>query len=183
MLYIITSSYLNFSSIMNYQENFILSVLHSSISKVHRTRTKIFQFDIYTQDSSSPELEDCSSEDGINYDIHEHSAIIQSLDEIAEMFMDESIRQQQRTNDLQEEIIIASCCSYGINSQVVKYLNRYFTSNSSELKVLNLYQQLRIPSSDKMSELLRSLLGTNFIYPDDPISFGYALESAIERGI
>jgi hypothetical protein len=162
-------------------------LLHSESSKFHRTKTQIFQYDIFTQDSSSPDLEDCVSSDGINFDIHEQPTITSALDEIANLLMDVWEKQQARSEDLKEEITLACCCPYKINQQFVKYLNEIFSdvdmSIGKDLVALNLYNQLRVSSSSRMAELLRSLLNTEFIYPDDPISFGYALNQVLVGGM
>jgi hypothetical protein len=189
MIYLLTSNDIQIRNIKSYSENFIISLLHSQTSKFHRTPTQIFQYDIFTQDALSPDLEDCESSDGINFDIHEHPTITSALDEIAQMLMDGLAKQQARSEDLREEITIACCCTYDGNQQIVKHLNEIFSDADSneligkDLVALNLYNQLRVGSKARIAELLRSLLNTEFIYPDDPISFGYALNQVLVGGM
>lgn len=178
MVYLLTSNNIPITSIKNYNDNFILSLLHSEVSKVHRSRTEIYQFDIFIQDGMDTDDFD-NSEDLINLDIHEHPDITSSLDQIAEMLVKAESRQEARDEDLREEITIAVACQYDWNQQIVKYLNNALSELDSNLIAINIFRELRIPSMDRLTQSLKTALSTEFIYPDDPISFGYALLTAL----
>lgn len=178
MIYLLTSNAIPITSIKSYNDNFIFSLLHSEISRVHKNRTNIYQFDIFIQDGMDTEDFE-TSEEMVNIDIHEQPTITSSLDQIAETLAAAEERQNARDEDLREEITIAVACQYDWNQQIVKYLNSALAEIGSNLVAINLYRELHIPSMDRLTNSLKTALSTEFIYPDDPVAFGYALLTAL----
>lgn len=78
-----------------------------------------------------------------------------------------------------EEIIVAVACQYEINRKVADALSRELKQAGSSIVPLNLYASLKIPSREKLVEYLKLALGSDHIYPDDPVAFGYALYVAM----
>lgn len=178
MIYLLTSNAIPIKSIRDYNDNFVLSLLHTEVSKVHRKQTKFYQYDIFFQEEMDTE-EFGKSDSNVTIDLHEYPDITTSLDRIAEMLITAENRQLARDEDLAEEITLAICCDYDWNQQVVKYLNEYFAEQGSNLTAINLYRELHVASKDRLATTLKTVLNSEFIYPDDPIAFGYALHYAL----
>ena len=49
--------------------------------------------------------------------------------------------------------------------------------------MLDLYQYLKITSKDNLVNILTQTLNTKFVYPDDPVAFGYAIYETLKRYI
>ena len=178
MIYILTANSVPMKSIKDYNDNFVFSLLHTENSKIHKAKKTFYQYDIFLQDGMDTEGYDISG-DMINCDIHEHPEITSSLDHIVEILLAAEERQAMRDEDLQEEITLMVCCDYQWTQTYVKELNERFAEAESELTALNIYRELHIASKDRLTTMLKTALNTEFIYPDDPIAFGYALVTAL----
>lgn len=178
MIYLLTSNSIPITSIKAYNDNFTLSLLHSELSKVHKKNATFYQYDIFIQDGMDTEEFDIT-DNMINVDIHEYPDITSSLDKIAEIVYSAEHRQDARDEDVREEITLAVCCQYSWNQQVVKYLNSALDELGSSVVAISVFKELHVASMERLSNTLQTVLNTTFIYPDDPVSFGYALHYAL----
>lgn len=78
-----------------------------------------------------------------------------------------------------DEIIVAVACRYDTSRQVTDALSRELKKAGSSIVPFNFYTALKIPSQEKLVEYLKLALGSEHIYPDDPVAFGYALYTAM----
>ena len=101
----------------------------------------------------------------------------EALTQICEVIHDQEILIQSKDEDNKEELLLTSCCDYNWNKQVVKYVNTQLGDydDQTETTCINLYQYLKVPGMTAMVRMLKNILGTDFIYPEDPVAFGYAV--------
>lgn len=183
MLHIITSNHIPINNIKTYTNNFVLTHLYRRNipipTKIPRTK---LSFNIFHQPEM--ELDQDSYRDTVDMEFHfnECPDLTSSFDQIGE-----SICSQYEkcfvadTDDSPEEFQIILACDKTWNQQGVKYLNSFFKEKGLDISVMNLYTYYGIVNYDKLKTLIQSVLNSEFIYPDDPISFSYALYQFIEN--
>ena len=113
-----------------------------------------------------------------------HNPIKEALDSIVENIKEslnswDSNRERTNTQDESDERMFAVCCSYEITPRITQYLNDHMKSIREDISAINFYQYLKISSQEKLAEMLRLQLATNFIYLDDPCAAAYAIRLAI----
>ena len=140
----------------------------------------IYQFDIFYQDGMEFDPDDYSNTDTMIFKFHPVNAITTALEEISSMIVDLELDNEEQDEDLQEDNQFCVCCDYLTNQQIVQYLNHQFNELDSDTTCLNLYQYLKITDTEKLVNLVKMVLSTDFVYPDEPISFSYALYKAIK---
>ena len=179
MIYLLTSNILPIRSIREYNDNFIISLLHV-VPFAPLTNGKMkYVYDIFHQ--SEMEMDDqYTNQTDIEFHLHPVATIEEALVSISQQIKGTEEMIQSRDEDSQEELVFGVCCDYAWNGQVVKYLNNLFGEmDNCEIQCLNLYTYLKIPSVEAMSRTLKNSLGTEFVYPEEPVAFGYALHTAI----
>lgn len=176
-LYVITSNAIPIDSIKKYNNNYLLSLLHSGILIPSAKKEKIYYYDIFQQ-VTDDEVEDTSSNQ-FDFNFIERPDITEALKLIARYLAQEEKGQLELDEDFQEEMIVIAACPFSWNQQLVKYLNEQLIELGSEVRCLNIFTHYKLPSMDRLAEALKVSLNTNFIYPDDPVAFGYALYQAI----
>ena len=109
------------------------------------------------------------------------------LDDIAGMIAAYQEYNLSQDEDDQEELNVIVVCEKQWNKEVVRYLNRALADRIEDIEdypnVLDLYQYLKITSKDNLVNILTQTLNTKFVYPDDPIAFGYAIYETLKRYI
>lgn len=179
MIFILTSNNTNIKNIKDYNENFIFCLIHSINQYPFRIPKDKFIFDIYYQDGMDIDIE--SNTEDMEFRYHNLSTITEVLDSISDYLYQIENTERNKDEDIRDEIMFGVCCEYNINNQICKYLiNSISNYEDSELIPVNLYQYLKVGSSDKMCQILKRMLHTEFIYPDDPTSYSFALFSAVK---
>lgn len=173
MIRLITSNIIPIRSIKDYNDNFIICYLHTSLITPHNPPKTKYIFEIYYQTDMLIDEEETDHEMVFNY--HPVSTITEALDKIADFVQYEVETEMDKDEDLRDEVTVGVCCDYSWNTQVVKYLNSNFADHELEFECLNLYQYLKIVRVERLVQTLKGALGTEFIYPEDPVNFGYAL--------
>ena len=186
MLHVITSNPLKLGSIHRNNNNFIVVHTYTKII-IPRVATSIgYGIDIYHQDGMSlEEFDDYHSDDGIVYDFIPVAAITQALDMISDVITRDETQRQERNKNLEQdddppdESMVAVSCDQSWNKQASRYINQILSSNGIELSAIDLYSTLKIVSQNRLTEYLKKSLGTEFIYPEDPVSYGYAIHRVL----
>ena len=186
MLHVITSNPLKLGSIYRNNDNFIVVHTYTKII-IPRVATSIgYGIDIYHQDGMSlEEFDDYHSDDGIVYDFIPVAAITQALDMISDVITRDETQRQERNRNLEQdddppdESMVAVSCDQSWNKQASRYINQILSSNGIELSAIDLYSTLKIVSQNRLTEYLKKSLGTEFIYPEDPVSYGYAIHRVL----
>lgn len=180
MTHIISSNLESVKSIRLYNENFIIVHLHVVHQAPLMKYTPRYIYDIYYQDGM--ELDDSyESEDDVKFNLYPVASITEALDNIADELVDTDYEESKKDEDKTEEIAVICACNPDWNKQVTKYMNDQFSSLDSSLEAMNLYTYMKIGSMDRLVQSLKSSLNTEFVYPDEPISFAYALYQCVTR--
>lgn len=183
MIFLLTSNKLPIKSILDYNDGFILCLLHSTPFIPLSNSKKKYIFDIFFQEGMDV-ADDYDSQDDMEFNFHSSATMEEALTNIGEIIYNQENLMKSRDEDNQEELVFSSCCDYSWNEQVVQYLNRYLSDqDDSETTCLNLYRFLKIPSVDAMVRTLKHSLGTEFIYSDEPVAFGFAIHKLMGGSI
>lgn len=180
MIHLLTSNLLPIRSIKDYNDNFVFCHIHTERIVPILTPTYRFIFEIYHQDEMVFDEDVYEDTEDFIFHFHPVATMTEALDQIAESMIQFEQAEASKDEDLRDELTFAVCCDYNWSRQVFKYMNSAFGDHDSELSCLDLYQYLKVPSTQKMKELIGSILNSEFIYPEDSISFGYAIHRAID---
>ncbi len=178
MIFCITSNNLSSKNIMTYSDNFVFSVIHSENIAPSMSGSKKHVFDIFYQDGMGIEEEESTGD--MKFIYHPVNSVEQALTKIFDYLSYYLENEAEKAEDLRDEIITICSCDYDINSQVCKYLNNLFSDNETDYKVSNIYKSFKIPSTERLVEILKKSLNTEFIYSDDSVAFGYAIYKALD---
>lgn len=174
MLFCLSSNCSSVAHIREYTESFALCLLHTRYEYPFHPPKRTFVFDVYYQDGMDMEPEE--NENNMEFRYHSCSTITDALDQIAELLINISQVEQNKDEDIREEIMISVCGTYKTNKEICNYLNECFVNHDdTDLQAVDLYQYYKIGSSVAMTNTFKKILHTEFIYPDDPISFSYAM--------
>lgn len=109
------------------------------------------------------------------------------LDDIAgtiAMYQEYNLSQDE---DKQEELNVIVVCEKQWNKEAVRYLKQALVDRIEDIEdypnVLDLYQYLKITNKDDLANILVQTLNTKFVYPEDPVAFGYAIYETLKRYI
>ena len=72
-------------------------------------------------------------------------------------------------------MIIAVACSEVWNPQIVRYLDERFAYEEVNISCLDMYKYNGIVRKDRLVNIMKKSLGSEFIYPDDAVAFSYAV--------
>lgn len=180
MTHIITSNLGTVGSIHQYQDNFIIVHLHVVHQAPLVNYTPHFIYDVYYQDGMVLD-EDYESDNEVEFVLHPVASITEALDSITDDLVDDDYEENKKDQDKTEERAIVTACNPSWNRQVTRYMNEQISSLGSSLEVMNLYTYMKIVNIDRLVQSLKASLNTEFIYPDEPISFAYALYQCVTR--
>lgn len=187
MIHVITSNIIPISSIKDYNDNFIIS--HLVMEPIIPLAEDGYHYRVYHQSEMS--IDQYSAHDNFRFDYTETPDITNALDlitsTITASIISGSASDTQTTSqegarppeDDDEEVMVLVACDYNWNSQVVDYLNEKFAEESSDVTCLDIYEYLNDIDTEKLVQTLKQTLGTEFIYPEEPVSFGYAIHEAL----
>lgn len=156
-------------------DNFIVCHFHEVDAKFYLTKKTRLVYDLYVQDEQSDEIEEIiNSYSDETIRVHE----IAYLSEIPEL-VSETLLQEYDPEDLLDEngdkelpnVYVSA--DYDFSRLLTASLNRQFREDSLELEAVNLLQYYNFTKLEKMVEMMKRELESNFIYPEDPVSFAY----------
>jgi len=179
MIHIVTSNPLNIKSLSDYNDNFIICHLQEKILLPFANAAMGYYFKVYHQDGMIPdEMDDYQNEANYKYDFIPVRSIPEALKLIAQDVVSSEQSTQKEADDTgntREEVTLVTACGYKWNKQVVQKLNFAINRADGETTCLDLYTYLRAPSLEKLGEIVKNNLQSQFVYPEDPIAFSYAL--------
>lgn len=178
MIHIITSNHVPVTSIKHYVDNFMIVHHYKRQILLPYSDPKlkhIFQTYIQTEmDYPEDEFEDTAQ---FEFHIHEMSTMIESIDQIILAIYDQWKKIKDSGSD--EDTMIICACVPEWNTSLCSYMNKIMHSKGMDTTCLNWYQALHAPSIESMKNIMTNRLGTKFIYPDEPVSFAYAIDCAM----
>lgn len=172
-------------NIHDYVDNFeIVCVRERSLSTM-RTPTDVFQYDVWYHDGM--DIEEETSDQEFQFHYYPTDVITTALDEITELIVMIQEAILNKDEDDQEELNVIVICEKQWNKDAVQYIKRKITECVDDIddypNVMDLYQYLKINSKDDLAQIMKMTLNTEFIYPDDPIAFGYAIYQTLKHYI
>lgn len=199
MLHIITSNRVPVNSLKEYSENFILC--HKSKTEINVPyRDIVFQhqFSIYIQSGMNSQIESENYTSSVEEKFLEYQVptISEALEDIGRNISDDLLsktfrrpnergtggknNKKQNDTDIEEPIIFCAC-DPSWNHLACAFLNKYFRRNllakyGVNVECLNLFSYLKVVNDDAIKSMIKNILNTDFIYPDEPVSFSYALD-------
>lgn len=176
-MHIITSNQLGITELKSYHDNFVISHVQEKAFLPYANAELGYQFDIYHQDGMDlTEWEDYEDTPDIHYIFHPVPSIRHALDQIAESLIQLYREEQEKSNPI--ELGVVSVCEIKWNHHVERILNTLFNQAKVELTCLNLYKYMKIADPNKLTKQLKDMLHSDYIYPEDPVAYGYALMCA-----
>lgn len=194
MFHVITSNGIPIRSIRDYIENFVLVHMYTTELKFGRKPITKFIFDIYHYDGldeNELQPEGCvyTSSTEYEYNFIPVAGILPALDMITATvlrFTQSSLDGNDSvplsgTNDTTDTVAIA--VPYEYSNQIRKYLDDQFVDHSSDIEALDMLRYMKFVKLDRLSASLKTLLNTEFVYQDEPISFAYSVYLGLIGGI
>lgn len=186
MLHVVTSNPISVKSIHRPVDNFIVAHVFPKLI-IPRVATSMGHgITIYHQDGMSmDEYEDYVNDSDIVYEFVPVNSITDALDRIADVVSEEENRREEadrnrsEDDDVQDESMLAFVCDASWNRSATRYVNERLTDAGVELQAIDLYSTLRIPSREKLADYIKVSLGSSFVYPEDPVAFGYAVHRVL----
>lgn len=186
MIHVITSNHVPVKSIRQYNDNFIICHHRTELSLLPFSKTKMKHvFQIYYQDGIDVDEEDYKNTVDLNYSFLPVPEITECLDMILQSIMGfyavEKMRVENSDDsaDSEEETVVIVACNPEWNRQTVKYLNEGFKSRKIPVECLDVFRHFRMSNAEKLATMVKNVLGSDFVYADEPISFSYALDRAL----
>ena len=178
MIHIITSNSVPVSSIQRYADNFM--IVHHYKREVPSPFSEIklrHVFQTYIQTDMEYDESEFQDSSDFEFHIHEEPSIIPSLDEIINAIVDQWKKERQEDDDV--ETIVVCACDMAWNRSAVWYMNKCLHARGVDVDCMDLYVTLRAGSADRIKSIISAQLDTEFIYPDEPVSFAYAIDRAL----
>lgn len=187
MLHIITSNAVPVRNIKEYNDNFVICHLFQKEMNAPFSRMKMkYDFHVFHQDEMEFDQEEYMNSADMEFhfnsepDITESlKAIIQTIDSYNEKYNGKDGEDEDNPEEFQ--VIVA--CNKQWNKQVVKYLRQRFHDKGLDITPLDIYEYFGIVNMDKLKNMIQSALGSEFVYPEDPVSFSYALYMTFAGGL
>lgn len=185
MTNVITSNQISIKgNIRSYQNNFIICHLYTKNILVTSSPLEQMVFDIYYQDGMDLETngEEYENTDTMKFNFHPVPTITSAFDMISSEICDMELDAEDENENQNTEIFRCFiACQYSWNQAATAYFRNQFEELQMETPAENIFRCLKLPSMERLVNLLKVSLNTTFIYPDDPISFSYAIYKALGK--
>lgn len=179
MIHIVTSNPVAVKSLKDYNDNFIICHLQEKVLLPFANAAMGFLFKIYHQDGMDlEEFNEYENEANYKYEFIPVRSINDALQAIArDVVASEQAAQKEadKLGDTQEEVMLATVCGYSWNKHAISRLNSEIRKLHGETACLDLYTYLRAPNIERLAQIVKNQLQSEFVYPEDPIAFSYAL--------
>ena len=188
MIHVITTNPCMPKNIQDYGENFVICHLKQRRMLPFNNGALGYDFNIYHADGMDmDEFSEYLDEANFKYNFIPTDGITTALDRIVESVVDEEVEleldAEDDADDRPDNITFAvSANNIRANRQICTYMNRMLKEQESEIKCLDLYYYLKMAKISQIEELVKMHLQTEFVYPEDPVAFGYCL-SQILNGV
>ena len=182
MLHVITSNPVRVRNFSDYVDNFVLC--HGTRKLIPPRTEPLEVLKIYHQDGMDlDEYDDYLDDVSMELEFIPVQSIPKALDLMAEDIANQEKQsriQSEEDREQPEEFMVAVACDYGWNARATDFLTRAIRKRGQETVPINVYRLLHVPSMGKLATLVKGQLGSDYVYPEDPIAFGYALGRVLD---
>lgn len=183
MLHTITSNPIEVKRLTDYHDNFIIVHLTDKVLLPYANGQTGLYFKVYHQDGMDvQDYDEYEDTPDMRFEFIPVTSIQEALSKIADDLIEsEDLNDAYaEEHDIQkDEIMVACVCGYKWNAQATRFINKNIEEDTTDIRVVNMYQYFRIPSEAKMAQFVKTALGSEFVYPDDPIAYAYALHRVL----
>lgn len=154
-------------------------------NRVYRNSSR-YGIEMFMTSQSGIEVPDTGSDTGFRFQSHPVSSLENGLDQIIEYI------NHPKWLDNNNTLVVS--VPYNISRKTSTYVAREASSKGTEqgepsenepreLNVLNLYQYLSVPSTEKLANNIRQYLGTENLDPNNAMTLGYAICYTLNEGM
>lgn len=179
-----------FKSVRDETDNFIICHHYQTDLKVALQSTKLNRFNIYYQEGMEDIIEETmetyASDSRNKFRFVPVAYISEALDKIINNIsnritsvMDEDIDPDDE-GDAEADVQIICAMETNVARGFCSYLNKSCRNNDVECEAISMLQYSKIPKLEDLKNTFVSVFHTEFIYPEDPIQFGYVCRKYVE---
>ena len=179
-----------FKSVRDETDNFIICHHYQTDLKVTLQSTKLNRFNIYYQEGMEDIIEETmetyASDSRNKFRFVPVAYISEALDKIINNIsnritsvMDEDIDPDDE-GDAEADVQIICAMEENVARGFCSYLNKACRNNEVECEAISMLQYSKIPKLEDLKNSFVSVFHTEFIYPEDPIQFGYVCRKYVE---
>ena len=179
-----------FKSVRDETDNFIICHHYQTDLKVALQSTKLNRFNIYYQEGMEDIIEETmetyASDSRNKFRFVPVAYISEALDKIINNIsnritsvMDEDIDPDDE-GDTKADVQIICAMETNVARGFCSYLNKSCRNNDVECEAISMLQYSKIPKLEDLKNTFVSVFHTEFIYPEDPIQFGYVCRKYVE---
>ena len=179
-----------FKSVRDETDNFIICHHYQTDLKVALQSTKLNRFNIYYQEGMEDIIEETmetyASDSRNKFRFVPVAYISEALDKIINNIsnritsvMDEDIDPDDE-GDTEADVQIICAMETNVARGFCSYLNKSCRNNDVECEAISMLQYSKIPKLEDLKNTFVSVFHTEFIYPEDPIQFGYVCRKYVE---
>lgn len=179
-----------FKSVRDETDNFIICHHYQTDLKVTSQSTKLNRFNIYYQEGMEDIIEETmetyASDSRNKFRFVPVAYISEALDKIINNIsnritsvMDEDIDPDDE-GDAEADVQIICAMETNVARGLCSYLNKSCRNNDVECEAISMLQYSKIPKLEDLKNTFVSVFHTEFIYPEDPIQFGYVCRKYVE---
>ena len=179
-----------FKSVRDETDNFIICHHYQTDLKVALQSTKLNRFNIYYQEGMEDIIEETmetyASDSRNKFRFVPVAYISEALDKIINNIsnritsvMDEDIDLDDE-GDAEADVQIICAMETNVARGFCSYLNKSCRNNEVECEAISMLQYSKIPKLEDLKNSFVSVFHTEFIYPEDPIQFGYVCRKYVE---
>ena len=179
-----------FKSVRDETDNFIICHHYQTDLKVTSQSTKLNRFNIYYQEGMEDIIEETmetyASDSRNKFRFVPVAYISEALDKIINNIsnritsvMDEDIDPDDE-GDAEADVQIICAMETNVARGFCSYLNKSCRNNDVECEAISMLQYSKIPKLEDLKNTFVSVFHTEFIYPEDPIQFGYVCRKYVE---
>ena len=179
-----------FKSVRDETDNFIICHHYQTDLKVTSQSTKLNRFNIYYQEGMEDIIEETmetyASDSRNKFRFVPVAYISEALDKIINNIsnritsvMDEDIDLDDE-GDAEADVQIICAMETNVARGFCSYLNKSCRNNDVECEAISMLQYSKIPKLEDLKNTFVSVFHTEFIYPEDPIQFGYVCRKYVE---
>lgn len=185
MIHVITSNDMQIKSINKYADNFVIVHMFTKELYVGIKPITKFIFNVYHKDGFElDDIEDITGSDYVTSSQYEYNfipvaGITPALDNISETIINNYPEDEDDANDM--HVALATRNPY--SGQIRKYLNEIFTEHELDIQVLDMLRYMGMVNLDRLTNSIKTILSTDFVYQDDPISYSYSVYLALMGGL
>ena len=179
-----------FKSVRDETDNFIICHHYQTDLKVTLQSTKLNRFNIYYQEGMEDIIEETmetyASDSRNKFRFVPVAYISEALDKIINNIsnritsvMDEDIDPDDE-GDAEADVQIICAMEENVARGFCSYSNKACRNNEVECEAISMLQYSKIPKLEDLKNSFVSVFHTEFIYPEDPIQFGYVCRKYVE---